>query len=457
MRICFPQSPSSRIEQKTLPRYHQGILSSGESIGEEIALHISQAQAVKNASSTLLSHSNAVVEMQFPKAQINEKDFMETTEDTDIFQDEQQVLSPYNVTPEETIARASMQASFTPSLSRAVETTAESESWLDARSHTESAVGDVVPAQNKLTGRNGDEASLLVKSMDHEVNNADSNENVPEEKADPLSIGTCSSKVLIVNVESLESKIKKGKDLAAVKAEIEKKLAEIKRLQAILQRLESESALIGYDTYPNLATDTGTNKFNEANNITSARKQFASIAPPSVLSVPVDEPTEATNSTVVSTVIPTFIRSDSRSATQPQETYCPSTDDFASVPTDGDELLRRTQRYSSLLTLSHSKQLNQQPSPSRSVCSQKSSQRKRKRSDMLAESAWSMDEDKEKEENALPATSSARAAVAPSLLAHVVVASRASPKQLISLPNSMSKAATVALSSSSTEKSSGQK
>lgn len=28
---------------------------------------------------------------------------METTEDTDIFQDEQQVLSPYNVTPEEII------------------------------------------------------------------------------------------------------------------------------------------------------------------------------------------------------------------------------------------------------------------------------------------------------------------------------------------------------------------
>lgn len=193
------------------------------------------------------------------------------------------------------------------------------------------------------------------------MNNADSNEKVPEEKADPLSIGTGSSKVLIVNVESLESKIKEGKDLTAVKAEIEKDLAEIKRLQAILQGLEPESALIGYGTDPNLATGTGTNKFNEANNITSARKQFASIAPPSVLSVQVVEPTEVTDSTVVSTVIPAFIRSDSQCATQPQEAYCPSADDFASIPTDGDELLRRTQSYSSLLTLSHSKQLSRLP------------------------------------------------------------------------------------------------
>lgn len=76
---------------------------------------------------------------------------------------------------------------------------------------------------------------------------------------------------------------------------------------------------------------------------------------------------------------------------------------------------------------------------------------------MLTESAWLMDEDKEKKEDALPATSSARAAVAPSLLTHVVVTSRASPKQLISLPNSMSKAVTVVLSSSSTKNSSGQK
>lgn len=284
------------------------VLSSDDSVGEEIDLHISQTQGFIDASPTQSSQTNASVDMQLPKAQIKGMNLMETSEEFDIFQEERPFLSLFKKTGDETIISEDIQASFAPvpTISRAVETMTESGSWLDARTHSASAIGAVYVDKDALTTTDGEPSLLRKSNEDEEVNRTVIVENVNvqkqkfplEEKKTPLPTSGTSTNVLIVDVESLESKIKEGKDLAAVKAEVEKKLAEMKRLQALLLELNPESATLADNTNQ---VDTKTDESNDPDKFSSARKRFSTFASPSVSSVPAVEPTEVAHASVMST------------------------------------------------------------------------------------------------------------------------------------------------------------